>query len=63
VPPGYRLESVYAISGDGQTMAGQAFNLSTFRREGFVATVPEPSSFAVLLLLLPALTRRKRPAA
>lgn len=40
VPTNYMLESVYAISGDGLTFGGQARNLTTNIREGFVATVP-----------------------
>lgn len=61
VPAGYRLDSVFAISGDGLSFAGQARNLTTGTAEGFVATVPPPASF--LVLLLPAIARRKRPAA
>ncbi len=40
VPSGYKLEYAYAISGDGLTFGGQARNLATGLREGFVATVP-----------------------
>jgi probable HAF family extracellular repeat protein len=58
VPAGYRLEDVYAISGDGLTFGGVARNLSTNVREGFVATVPAPCS--LLILLGPALRRRRR---
>src|SRR5262249_23835584 len=58
VPAQLRLESVLAISGDGLTFAGQALNLSTGTREGFVATVPTPPA-SLLLLLLPALRRRR----
>jgi probable HAF family extracellular repeat protein len=58
VPAGYRLEQIYAISGDGLTFAGQAKNLTANTWEGFVATVPAPGS--VLVLLLPAIARRRR---
>ncbi len=40
VPQGYKLEYAYAVSGDGLTFGGQAKNLITGIREGFVATVP-----------------------
>jgi probable HAF family extracellular repeat protein len=60
VPPaGYRLEYVYAISGDGLTFAGQATNLSTNLVEGFVATVPEPC-VAIVLILSPLAYGRRR---
>jgi probable HAF family extracellular repeat protein len=61
IPSNYRLESVLAMSGDGLTFAGQAHNLTNSTYEGFVATIPPPAS--ILVLLLPALARRKRPAA
>jgi probable HAF family extracellular repeat protein len=61
VPAGYRIEDVYAISGDGMTFGGVARNLSTNVREGFVATVPAPCS--LLILLAPTLRRRRRSAA
>jgi probable HAF family extracellular repeat protein len=61
VPAGYRLEDVYAISGDGLTFGGVARNLSTNVRQGFVATVPAPCS--LLILLAPALRGRRRSAA
>ncbi len=40
VPAEYRIERIHAISGDGLTFAGEARNLTTWFREGFVATVP-----------------------
>ncbi len=40
VPTGYKLEYVYAIAGDGLTFGGSARNLSTNKREGFIATIP-----------------------
>lgn len=46
VPAGYKLEYVYAISGDGRTFGGAARNLSTNTKEGFVATVPGKGCFA-----------------
>jgi probable HAF family extracellular repeat protein len=58
IPTGYRLEEVRAISGDGLTFAGAARNLATNHAEGFVATIPAPSS--ILVLALPALARRRR---
>jgi uncharacterized membrane protein len=61
-PAGYRLSAVRAISADGLTFAGYATNLQTFVQQGFVATVPTPSS-SLILLLLPALRRRPRPTA
>ena len=61
VPSNYRLESIFAESGDGLTFGDQALNLTTGVREGFVATIPPPAS--ILILALPALVRRKRPAA
>ena len=39
VPADYRIERIHAISGDGLTFAGEARNLTTGFREGFVATV------------------------
>lgn len=62
VPAGYRLNQVYAISEDGLTFAGDVVNLSTGRGEGFVATVPSPAT-APVMLLLPALRRRRRLSA
>ena len=40
VPSDYQLEEIYAVSGDGLTIGGQARDLATGVREGFVATVP-----------------------
>jgi probable HAF family extracellular repeat protein len=39
VPSGYKLENVYAISGDGLTFGGVARDLTTTKREGWVARV------------------------
>lgn len=58
-PSDYRLEYVYAISGDGLTFGGEARNLITNVREGFVATIPSPSAAMVLLAPIFA-TRRRR---
>ncbi len=44
VPAGYKLEYVYAISGDGRTFGGMARNLATNQKEGWVAKVPGPST-------------------
>lgn len=40
VPPGYQLEYIYAISGDGLTFGGMARNLATNKKEGWVAMIP-----------------------
>ncbi len=37
------VEAVYAVSGDGRTFGGTAFNFITKERQGFVATVPSDS--------------------
>ncbi len=60
VPADYRLEEVFAISGDGLTFAGVARHLPTNRSEGFVATIPAPASVLVLLAPWLGLLRRKR---
>ncbi len=44
VPAGFHLEYVYAISGDGLTIGGSARNLTTNNFEGWVATIPGPST-------------------
>lgn len=59
-PLNYRLEFVHAISGDGLTLAGEARNLLTNVREGFVATIP--SSTSAMVLLAPLLCTRRRRA-
>lgn len=57
-PPGYQLQEILAISGDGMTFGGLALNLTTNIREGFVATIPEPS--ALVVFFAPLLSRRRR---
>ena len=57
-PANYRLEYVYAISGDGLNFGGLVRNLTTNIREGFVATIPSPGA-AVALLLAPLVWRRR----
>lgn len=57
VPAGYQLHELNAISGDGLTFGGLAFNLTTGLPEGFVATIPSPATVMVLPLLC---TRRRR---
>jgi probable HAF family extracellular repeat protein len=44
VPANYKLNHVFAMSGDGLTFGGQARNLLTNQFEGFVATIPEDSA-------------------
>ncbi len=60
MPAGYQPEYVFSVSGDGQTLGGVALNLTTNRREGFVATIPSPGALAVLAPLAPPLMRRRR---
>jgi uncharacterized membrane protein len=60
VPANYRLEYAYAISGDGLTFGGLARNLITNQAEGFVATVPAPATFMLLVASAIASTRRRR---
>ena len=43
VPAGLRLDTVYAVSGDGLTFAGISVD-STGNRQGFIATVPAPGA-------------------
>ncbi len=59
-PAGYRLEEVYAISGDGRTFAGLARDSTTNIREGFVATIPAPTTPGALLLGVLLLSRHRR---
>jgi probable HAF family extracellular repeat protein len=49
VPAGWRPAGVYAVSGDGRTFAGAAWNASGVI-QGFVATIPAPSGAAVLFV-------------
>lgn len=44
LPTGWRLERLTGISDDGQTFAGFAEQEGTLHRQGFVATIPAPSS-------------------
>ncbi len=44
VPTDYKLDYVYAVSGDGLTFGGSAKNLLTNKTEGWVATVPAAKS-------------------
>lgn len=62
LPAGHKLSAVTAISADGLTLAGYTLNLQTTEQEGFVATIPAPAS-CLILLLLPALRRRRPHAA
>ncbi len=58
VPVEFRLDDVFAVSGDGLTFAGLGRDLVTNVSEGFVATIPSPAS--VLVLLAPIGFRRRR---
>ena len=60
VPSSFRPENVRAISGDGLTFAGYGLNLTTNLREGFVATVPAPSTLIVCFLPALVLAKRRR---
>jgi probable HAF family extracellular repeat protein len=58
---GWTLQSAYAISADGRTIVGSGTHLG--RTEAWIATIPEPSSLALLGLggiLLYFLRRRQR---
>jgi uncharacterized membrane protein len=59
VPQGWRLQDVFAVSGDGRTFAGDAVSTSG-SLQGFVATIPAPSG--AILIFAPALlwTARRR---
>jgi probable HAF family extracellular repeat protein len=59
---GWHIISVRDISEDGTIFVGQAINSDGFR-EGFVATIPEPSTLAMIitgLLVTAPLVRRRR---
>ncbi len=62
VPNEYKLEYVYAISGDGLTFGGIAKNLVTNQFEGWVATIPAPGAAGVLMVVTPMVlaSRRRR---
>jgi probable HAF family extracellular repeat protein len=59
LPAGWRIEEVFAISGDGLTFAGQAISAAG-SRQGFVATVPSPPSIVILVPALAFTHRRRR---
>jgi uncharacterized membrane protein len=42
-PMGWRSETITAVSDDGLTFSGTAFNVNPFRRQGFVVTIPAPA--------------------
>jgi probable HAF family extracellular repeat protein len=58
VPNGWRMEEVFAVSGDGLTFAGQAIS-TTGVRQGFVATVPAPAGLMVFTSAFVLLRRRR----
>lgn len=61
LPSAMLLNTVTGVSADGRTFAGQAFNYDTNLYESWIATVPEPSTAALLGFgLLPLIRRRKR---
>jgi uncharacterized membrane protein len=59
VPSNVRLETIYAISGDGMTFGGLATTVGTNITQGFVAHIPAPAT-ALLLVLAPILAPRPR---
>jgi probable HAF family extracellular repeat protein len=59
VPLGWRLEYIYAVSGDGLTFAGEARSPAGIR-QGFVATVPAPAGLVVFVCAAPLALRRRR---
>jgi probable HAF family extracellular repeat protein len=59
VPPEWRPEYIYAISGDGLTFAGEARSTSGVR-QGFVATIPAPSGMIVVFSSALLVMRRRR---
>jgi probable HAF family extracellular repeat protein len=59
VPPEWRPEYIYAISGDGLTFAGEARS-TTGVRQGFVATIPAPSGMVVVFSSALLAMRRRR---
>ena len=57
--PGGDFESnAFGVSADGNTIVG--FGTRNGNTEAFVAFIPEPSSFALFALGLPALVLRRR---
>jgi uncharacterized membrane protein len=59
VPIDWQLRSIYAISGDGLTFAGEARS-TTGVRQGFVATIPAPSGMLVVFSSALLVMRRRR---
>jgi probable HAF family extracellular repeat protein len=60
VPSNLLLMQVYAISGDGLTFGGLAYDINAGQSQGFVATVPAPG--ALLAFLLPMVMAARRRA-
>jgi uncharacterized membrane protein len=59
VPIDWQLRSIYAISADGLTFAGEARSTSGVR-QGFVATIPAPSGMLVVFSSALFVMRRRR---
>jgi uncharacterized membrane protein len=49
IPAGWNLIESFGVSGDGRTFSGSA-RMATGEQQGFVATIPEPWSAAVVLV-------------
>ncbi len=62
VPAAYRLEELFAVSGDGLTFGGRARNLTTNQPEGFIATIPSPGTVVIVLGGAAWACRRRRAA-
>ncbi len=60
VPGGWRLASCTALSADGRTFAGYAFNQSQIREVGFVATIPTPGMLCSIVAAFFATSRPRR---
>ena len=59
LPAGTQMLEFDSISPDGSTIAGVSFNEST-GLAGFIISVPEPASLAVLGLVIPLVAGRRQ---